>query len=153
MSGKESSLATECDRWHTVFSNIPGLPGRGDSAMLSCKVMCLLDRSGCMNWQPSSQVNFLLFCVFSCLFTAAVFHLYMPTKMGVHQNTPQHPKFWDMEIKRTQKKSLLLLTWLSPKDTKNCYILQTQIYEVLTTHFPHSPSYQPSHLHASLHIN
>lgn len=78
---------------------------RGDSALLSYKVTCLLDRSGSMNWQPSSRVNFL-FCVFSCLFTAAVFHLYTPTKMGFRQNTPQHPKFWNTEIKKTEEMSL-----------------------------------------------
>lgn len=78
---------------------------RGDSALLSYEVTCLLDRSGSMNWQPSSWVNFL-FYVFSCLFKAAVFHLYMPTKMVFHQNTPQHPKFWNMEIKKTEEKSL-----------------------------------------------
>lgn len=125
---------------------------RGDSALLSYKVMCLLDRSGSMNWQPSSSANFL-FCVFSCLFTAAVFHFYMPTKTGFHQNTPQHPKFWNTEIKKKQKENLLLLTLLSPKDIKNHYIPQTQIYKVLMTPFPHSPSYQSSHLNASLYIH
>lgn len=125
---------------------------RGDSALLSYKVMCLLDRSGSMNWQPSSSANFL-FCVFSCLFTAAVFHFYMPTKTGFHQNTPQHPKFWNTEIKKKQKENLLLLTLLSPKDIKNHYIPQTQIYKMLMPPFPHSPSYQSSHLNASLHIH
>lgn len=112
----------------------------------------VLDRSGSVNWQPSSRVNFL-FCVFSCLFRAAVFHLYMPTKMGFHQNTPQHPKFWNMEIKKKQKKSLSLPTLLSQKDTKNHYIPQAEIYSVLMTHFPHSPTYRSSHLNASLHIH
>lgn len=141
---KESSIATECDRWHTVFSNIPGLPTE-ETALLSYKVMCLLDRRCSMNWQPSSRVNFL-FCVFFCSFRTAVFYLYVPTKMGFRKNTHQHPRFcnmkprfWNMEIKYINKRpnkkithtkrSLLLLTLLSPKYIKNHYI--PQIYHTL----------------------